>query len=504
MAPVLTILIGALCAMPWWLEPTTVNHDAGWYLFAAGRLLDGARLFVDVVDVNPPLIIYFSMPPVLVARALGTPEVLTFHCYVLLLAAVSLAATHALLRRAGAVAGPWSRHLLTGVLAFLLIASVGQDFGQREHLAAIHMLPYLGLFSVRAAGMRVSTVAAVAIGLFAGLGLALKPYYLAAPALLAGWTLLRTRSFRSLLSPENVAVVAVHGVYVLHFLFWPADMLDGWWETLDLALDTYVGVQPGSRGELARMLGMPVVWLSVGAAAVVLVPWSRRTRATCAPFALAGLGMLGAALWQGKGWSYHFLPALVFAFASIAMLLLGCTGRKLRPLAAVGTALALAAVMSWHLPNTVEVRRQDTRINKLARDVARIADGGPIVALDTAMIPSFPMLTYMDEAWSSRFNSLWPLPGIYRDRPGNGGGFSYRAMQERTASERYLANAVLEDLRRWPPELVLVRKSPCPKMPPRFAVLEWLRVDPAFRRFWSGYALHASSKQFDFYRRAGD
>ncbi|MFL5575162.1 MAG: hypothetical protein ACJ79S_04215, partial [Gemmatimonadaceae bacterium] len=29
-----------------------MTPDVAWYLFAAGRVLDGARLYVDVVDVN--------------------------------------------------------------------------------------------------------------------------------------------------------------------------------------------------------------------------------------------------------------------------------------------------------------------------------------------------------------------------------------------------------------------------------------------------------------------
>jgi hypothetical protein len=44
--------------------------DTGFLLDAAARVLDGARLYVDVVEINPPLIIALNMVAVLFARLL--------------------------------------------------------------------------------------------------------------------------------------------------------------------------------------------------------------------------------------------------------------------------------------------------------------------------------------------------------------------------------------------------------------------------------------------------
>src|SRR5262245_4805068 len=55
-----------------------VNGDAAWYLYMAGRVLDGARPYVDVVDTNPPLIVMLSMATVLPARALGVSPLTVF------------------------------------------------------------------------------------------------------------------------------------------------------------------------------------------------------------------------------------------------------------------------------------------------------------------------------------------------------------------------------------------------------------------------------------------
>ena len=55
---------------------TFARSDTAFLLYAAERVLDGARLYVDVVEINPPLIIALNLPAVLLARAarrLGHP-----------------------------------------------------------------------------------------------------------------------------------------------------------------------------------------------------------------------------------------------------------------------------------------------------------------------------------------------------------------------------------------------------------------------------------------------
>ncbi|MGH2404565.1 MAG: hypothetical protein ACRDGN_08875, partial [bacterium] len=48
--------------------------DIGLFLYAAGRVWDGARLYRDIVEMNPPAIILLNVPVVLVARSFGVSE----------------------------------------------------------------------------------------------------------------------------------------------------------------------------------------------------------------------------------------------------------------------------------------------------------------------------------------------------------------------------------------------------------------------------------------------
>src|SRR5258708_35295317 len=54
------------------------NTDVSWLLTVGERVLDGQRLYVDVIDANPPMAGLLYLPGIVIARALGLPaEVLT-------------------------------------------------------------------------------------------------------------------------------------------------------------------------------------------------------------------------------------------------------------------------------------------------------------------------------------------------------------------------------------------------------------------------------------------
>ena len=70
---------------------TYINHDVAWYLYSAGRLLDGGRMYQDMfVDVNPPLALYLTVPPVYLARLTGMFSVDIFIAYLCVLVLASL------------------------------------------------------------------------------------------------------------------------------------------------------------------------------------------------------------------------------------------------------------------------------------------------------------------------------------------------------------------------------------------------------------------------------
>lgn len=509
-APVLiTFLVFVGCALPWWLEPVTVNHDVGWYVYAAGKLVDGARLYVDVIDVNPPLVLYLTAPPVALAHWLGWPDVLTYHNYVLLLAGISIIVVNQLLCRFAELQRPWRRHAYLWVLTYLLTIFPGDDFGQREHLLAIVLLPYVLTVALRQTGAPVRPLTAAALGVFAGGGLALKPYFLLGPALLLIWVVARTRRVREVCSPENLGVAAVLLAYGLHFLVLPADVAAGFRQTLGTVLQTYGAF----KIELVELLQEPLLWLGVGLAALALTCLSGTMRCLSTPLALSSLGLLLGSVLQQKGWSYHFLPAEVLGWSIVTMAVLGLIERSSRGrprvemLAMAGCMVVFLGIAVMDVTARVERRHGDKKLVRQGQELAELAGGGAVMVLDTRLFPHFPRFNYTDLHWTFRFCSMWPLPGIYNDveaTPGQG-RFPYNTVEQRGAAESFLADAVIEDLRRHEPALVLVKQPPLGHMRHRnFHLIKWLRKDRRFRKIWRRYAFDKPYRGMRLYRLRKD
>jgi hypothetical protein len=65
------VLLSALAIVLFTLLRSPLKDDIAWLLYVARRWLAGRELYVDVVEVNPPLIIWISAIPIRVAGWLG-------------------------------------------------------------------------------------------------------------------------------------------------------------------------------------------------------------------------------------------------------------------------------------------------------------------------------------------------------------------------------------------------------------------------------------------------
>ena len=66
------------------------NTDVSWGLVMAEKLLDGQRLYLDIIEVNPPATPYLYVAPVLLARLVGLPAEFVVDTLVFLTAGLSL------------------------------------------------------------------------------------------------------------------------------------------------------------------------------------------------------------------------------------------------------------------------------------------------------------------------------------------------------------------------------------------------------------------------------
>src|SRR5437764_8039915 len=166
-ASITRLLIWASLALPWlWgvshLFPP-LNHDVGAVLQWSGRMLAGERLYVDIADVNPPLIYWLNLIPAGLARLTHLPSPLVFTLTLLAAIAASLALARPLFA-ALMPQGGFAVLVLPALTLFVLMIYPQGSFGQREHLLVILTLPYLLLATARAQSLPVTAGRAALIG----------------------------------------------------------------------------------------------------------------------------------------------------------------------------------------------------------------------------------------------------------------------------------------------------------------------------------------------------
>lgn len=202
-----------------------LNHDVGWLLEAAKRLLAGGSYTQDFFENNPPLILYLYYPPVITTKLFSISIIDVFRYYIFLLAALSLVICHFFIRKIFSTQDAALSNLFTIMLAMVMLIYPMTDFGQREHLLVILSMPYFLLMSYKLQANTVSLFLAAIIGLLAGLAFAIKPYFLAALLLVEIYFVYSKRSLLASLRTENFVIAIILFLYSALIIFRHADYL---------------------------------------------------------------------------------------------------------------------------------------------------------------------------------------------------------------------------------------------------------------------------------------
>jgi hypothetical protein len=81
------------------------NTDVSWLLIAGERMLDGQRLYADILETNPPMSVLVYIPAILIGRALGLPAENVVDGLLFVAVAISLTIVSALLMNSSSVLG---------------------------------------------------------------------------------------------------------------------------------------------------------------------------------------------------------------------------------------------------------------------------------------------------------------------------------------------------------------------------------------------------------------
>jgi hypothetical protein len=420
------------------------NTDVSWLLTAAERVLDGQRLYVDLIETNPPTAVLVYIPGIVIARALGLPAEVVTDGLVFLAIFASCAIVWRILKRSSVLDGTQSQ--LLAFLAFAVLAILPtQTFGQREHIAMVELLPVLAVFAVRMKGETPSRWAAVVAGLGCGLALSFKPHFAIAMLCALGCLVAYSRSWKLLFAPENLIAAAIAFLYPISVIaFYPEFFtIIG-----PLVRDIYVPVGIPFQALMAKP-ALPI-WFAALAAIIVLKRHDK-IDAVCLLLSTTSLGFAGVFFLQHKGWPYHSYPMIALALLALGHALASNKPHTARDRAWRAGAIALFAVLFARSMLWFDVAF-DAR--PLQASVAQLGPHPRILAITAEPGLGHPLVRALEGTWVSRQQGLWVEAYLQYMRQ-----HAMIARQADPVLDAYAAREramLVEDIKRVQPSVVLV------------------------------------------------
>ncbi|MBL9048801.1 MAG: hypothetical protein JNK19_01655 [Tabrizicola sp.] len=460
------------------------NHDIAWFLIATRKWLDGATLYVDLVEVNPPLNFYLTLPSLLLADIFGTSDTNGQYVAVALLCFGSIVWCSAILQSAYDFSPATQALLLLGIGAAVTLPSLN-GVGQREQVMVLCFLPWALREASSDGG---STGQQIRSAAFAAVGMCLKPYFAVLPLSITLLNCLQTRSLRPVLSPANLVFLVIGLAYVfLVRAVHPAYFS----QIVDYGLEVY-GAYGKPAPELVAEIGVAL------APVMVFIAVSVRTQVASRPVAVfIGLSLSGLVSYflQAAGFSYHKVP--FFAFGMIACLLVLVQSKRhwASSLAAMVAAFTLVGAGLY------QGFYKNAAIPEITETMAKFGPIDGVITLSSHVYNGPPVAIALKTHWASSYPANWLVPGAFN-----------RLDHLDCAAERQLCEKLngiaarnrsdtISDITKSRPDLIIVDRRSGYFDKPNFDWLGFMAADPGWARVFADYAHVATSNRYLYYKR---
>lgn len=476
-----------------WLNQFPLNHDTSWYLVATRKWMNGAELYRDIIEVNPPLAFYLTRPGLWIADLAGIGARTGMLLFLSGLICLSLFIVQGLLAEV-AITPAQRRGMLAAAAAGLLILPLGV-FGQREHIMTVLALPYLTGKMLRPMGLRTSTARDVGLAAFAVAGLCLKPHFLALPLFLTLLEMRRSRSMRPLIAADNLAIgLGVLAYLALIMLLHPAYV----GQIVPMAMLVY--------GAFGASVASVIVNTALASMPLALFLWWRarmsgNVEAAAQVLVSALLSFVLIYFVQFTGFRYQSLPVELGSLLVAAWILASCYSSVRR---SPGQAIVAVAIL-WLTVGTSIIAgpyRAD-HIAYLEAALPGELSGRKMMVFSTNVSHGFPFVLETGAIWTSRYPALWLIPGAVTNLAAADCEAAPQRCEALNDVLAYARDTAVEDFITHPPDLVLVDKRQAKSYFDglEFDYIAFMSTDQKFAAAWTEYAYYGDTLIFEIWRR---
>ncbi len=397
-----------------------LNLNAAMYLQGAQMLLQGQKPYIDFIDINPPLIFYFSSLAALISQLFSYPGqvIVIYKILLLMYIGCSLWAVTLCIRPITSLFRTSLFSLLFGFTIYCIYLIQNRVFGEREHLFIIALFPYLILrWLVYSEHLKPPSVIALLIGVTLGLTACLKPHFLAAVIV---YEMALLYSFKtSRLTKEVWPVILAPLLYLLHFLFLPQSIYNAFWlESVPMVRQYYGSFEKDFPRLVTNDTFALVSCLSICIASLFLKGPTLTIR-FLRIFSLLGLVFLISYFQQAKGWNYHLIPIYFYLFIFVSVFIWAyplLTKNRIFWFVAV-VAFALVLKSTYNTYNSIRALMDPTKASTywpalpklypIVRENSKSSE--PILIISPTNIYNYPLMLQMNRTPGSRYLFHYPL-----------------------------------------------------------------------------------------------
>src|SRR3990167_5271211 len=154
-----------------------LNGDVSYLIYLSKEMLSGKTYgSPGFLETNPPLIFFLYLPVVFLEKYISFKQSSLFQFYIFSLSALSFFISFFILKKV--IKEKNFLYIFSLVLLFCLLFLPGAHFGQRDHLFLIFVFPYIFSCAFELENKKISPPLALLIGVMAGFGFSMKPYFL--------------------------------------------------------------------------------------------------------------------------------------------------------------------------------------------------------------------------------------------------------------------------------------------------------------------------------------
>lgn len=498
-------LLGIFSVGIWIQSQILLSLDIGWLLTVGKRLLAGGKYYSDFFEVNPPMAAYIYMPAIWLSDWLHWNIIASAKFYIFTVITITIILCSILIQKIARLSKNTNELIAPFILtlAITLVLLPAHDFGQREQFSLMLGFPYLLTLAIRMKGGNIPISLAAYIGLIAGIGFAIKPYFLIPWLLVESYFIYKVKNYWAFFRTELLALIIINIIYLITLFVITPEYL---YNVLPIIKNSYYFYFVYSW---KAMLINPLValWFITSLFYCKLKKYNGSQELINLIF-LFNVGFLLVYVLQRTLWYYHFLPAMSLSFILLGLLLssyIKTIRANNSPLIFFTTIYSILFLMLYPLAVAFGHIKfalydlKDPAKKQLLNIIDNVDKNSSVYFLSSDMKLAYPLTNYSNTKSASRFPCLWLIHATLVKQHLNQDKASQVIAQQ---EKMFVIDSVIEDFLHNKPALVIVdkpKKVILENKPLEINFINFLSEDIRFHKLWQNYHYKETIGNHDVY-----